>query len=74
MSGVPGNVGCIPNTFQFLFDQMANTTDVEYLIKGSYLEIYNEKVRDLITNKIDLKVCETKEKGVWVQGLTDHIC
>lgn len=51
MSGVPGNVGCIPNSFNCIFDFMSKAADnVTFLIKASYLEIYNEQVRDLVTN------------------------
>ena len=51
MSGVPGNVGCIPNSFQCIFDYMSKAQNVEFLLKASYIEIYNEEVRDLVTNQ-----------------------
>ena len=43
---------------------------MKYLVHASYLEIYNEEVRDLlgkdIKKKMDLK--EHPDKGVWVPG------
>lgn len=47
----------------------------KFLIRCSYLEIYNEQIRDLLSknieNKLDLK--ETKDKGVYVKDLTTCI-
>jgi hypothetical protein len=38
------------------------------------LEIYNESVRDLLSKakKQELKICEHKTLGVYVEGLTKH--
>ncbi|XP_013208074.1 kinesin-like protein KIF18A [Microtus ochrogaster] len=38
----------------------------------SYLEVYNEQIRDLLTNSGPLHVREDAQKGVVVQGLTLH--
>ncbi|XP_060228175.1 kinesin-like protein KIF18A isoform X1 [Meriones unguiculatus] len=38
----------------------------------SYLEVYNEQIRDLLTNSGPLAVREDTQKGVVVQGLTLH--
>ncbi|CAH6788144.1 Kif18a [Phodopus roborovskii] len=38
----------------------------------SYLEVYNEQIRDLLTNSGPLAVREDAQKGVVVQGLTLH--
>ena len=43
---------------------------VEFLVRASYLEIYNEEVRDLLGDarkKLDLK--ESPDKGVYVKDL-----
>lgn len=46
------------------------TDDAKYLVHASYLEIYNEEIRDLLgkdaKQKLDLK--EHPDKGVYVQG------
>ena len=45
-----------------------------FLIRASFLEIYNEEVRDLLGKdvkaKLDLK--EHPDKGVYVYGLSEH--
>ena len=49
--------------------------NTEFLVRASYLEIYNEDVRDLLskqtTNKLELK--ETPESGVYVKDLTSYV-
>ena len=44
-------------------------------MRASYLEIYNEDVRDLLskqtTNKLELK--ETPESGVYVKDITSYV-
>ena len=46
----------------------------EFTIKCSFLEIYLEKVHDLLDPRSgDLKVRETPEKGVWIEGLSEHV-
>jgi kinesin family protein 3/17 len=70
--------GVIPNSFTHIFDTVRASTDVEYLIRCSYLEIYNEEIKDLLGghNKKDNAKCELKEdpqRGVFVKGLTDVV-
>ena len=68
--------GVIPNSFSHIFECVKASTDVEYLIRCSYLEIYNEEVKDLLGNVKTPVKCELKEdpqKGVFVKGLTDVI-
>ena len=47
----------------------------QFLVRASFLEIYNEEVRDLLSknpkNKLDLK--ERKEQGVYVKGLNSFV-
>ena len=77
MMGIPepaSQLGIIPRVFQHVFDRAASTTSAKFLIHASYLEIYNEEVRDLlgkdVKQKLDLK--EHPSKGVYVQGLSKH--
>lgn len=59
--GNPSNPGCIPNSFSFIFDYMSRQPDsVEFLLKASYIEIYNEEIRDLVTNNSRLPIKENK--------------
>ena len=45
---------------------------MKFIVRCSMLEIYNEKIRDLLAinpkNKLDLR--ENKDKGVYVKDLT----
>ena len=63
--------GIIPNSCCHIFD--GSTT--EFLVRSSYIEIYNEEIRDLLSknpqNKLELK--ENPEKGVYVKGLTAFV-
>ncbi len=68
--------GVIPNSFLHIFQFVKSTKDIEFLIRCSYLELYNEEIRDLLGNpKANVK-CELKEdpnKGIYVKNLTDVV-
>ena len=36
-------------TLQHIFDKIALADNVQYLVRASYLEIYNEEIRDLLS-------------------------
>ena len=64
--------GIIPNAFVHIFNHISVTKDKEFLIRASFIEIYNEEVRDLLGKdpeaKLDLR--EDPERGVYVVDLT----
>jgi len=63
--------GVIPNAFEHIFDEINAADDREFLVRCSYLEIYNENIRDLLSNnEKKLEVKEDPKKGVFVQNLT----
>uniref|UniRef100_A0A914W0Q8 Kinesin motor domain-containing protein n=2 Tax=Plectus sambesii TaxID=2011161 RepID=A0A914W0Q8_9BILA len=72
----PSQRGIIPRTFEHIFEATATTDNSKFLVHGSYLEIYNEEVRDLLgkdkNQKLEIK--EHTEKGVYVAGLSMHVC
>ncbi|CAF1072642.1 unnamed protein product [Adineta ricciae] len=80
MQGIntPGSLqrGVIPRSFEHIFEASSVTTDAKYLIRASYLEIYNENIRDLLSKdvKATLDLKEYPDKGVHVQNLTWHQC
>ena len=47
----------------------------KFLIRCSYLEIYNEQIRDLLGKNMDqrLDLKENRDKGVYVKDLTTCI-
>lgn len=67
--------GIIPNSFSHIFDYVSNAESVQFLVRASYLEIYNEEIRDLLSkdpkNKLELK--ENIESGVYVKDLTSFV-
>lgn len=70
---IPEMRGIIPNTFTHIFTQIANSSeDRSFIVKVTYLEIYNEEVRDLLgldPNK-RLQIKERTDIGVYVKDLT----
>src|SRR5690349_13107725 len=69
--------GIIPLTCAELFVRINNFTDpnMTYQIQVSYIEIYNERVRDLLNpkNKGNLKVREHPLLGPYVEDLSKLI-
>ncbi len=69
--------GVIPNACAHIFEFVKASTDIEFLIRCSYLEIYSEEIRDLLAkDPKSAAKCEIKEdsqKGVFVKGLTDVV-
>ncbi|KAK9817020.1 hypothetical protein WJX72_008464 [[Myrmecia] bisecta] len=75
MEGSDGNKGVIPNAFQHIFADIANGGAREYLVRASYLEIYNEDIRDLLaaTSQHRLQLKESADRGVHVRGLMQFV-
>jgi centromeric protein E len=74
MKGVPEEPGIIPLALFDVFDHIAQTADREFLLRVSYLEIYNEMVNDLLSpGSRNLRVHEDPRRGVFVGGLKEHI-
>ncbi|CAF0982889.1 unnamed protein product [Adineta steineri] len=80
MQGIntPGSLqrGVIPRSFEHIFEASSVASGTKYLIRASYLEIYNENIRDLLGKdvKATLELKEFVDKGVHVQNLTWHQC
>uniref|UniRef100_A0A8D8LMB0 Kinesin-like protein KIF13A n=1 Tax=Cacopsylla melanoneura TaxID=428564 RepID=A0A8D8LMB0_9HEMI len=75
MMGSQDNKGIIPRLCDTLFDLIAKQQSPElcYKVEVSYMEIYNEKVHDLLdpkANKQSLKVREHNVMGPYVDGLS----
>ncbi|KAG5682296.1 hypothetical protein PVAND_011656 [Polypedilum vanderplanki] len=68
------NYGIISFSFEHLFEAIQTTHDVRYLVVVSYLEIYNENIRDLLSNDPcnNLKLKENPLEGVIVENLSRH--
>ncbi len=73
MLGTAENPGIIPKVIAQLLECVTNDKDSMYQIKLSFLEVYNENIRDLldIENKTALDLREDPDKGVVVAGITE---
>lgn len=87
MMGTPDDLGLIPRTCEQLFNQIDEmaSADVSVTVRVSYLEIYNERVQDLLrphkkqstggppgsSSGSSLRLREAKETGPYVEGLSD---
>ncbi|KAJ1819520.1 hypothetical protein LPJ60_003715 [Coemansia sp. RSA 2675] len=73
MMGTGADPGLIPRICQQLFTTIAASTGVSYHVEVSYLEIYNERVRDLLSPGAagrSLRVREHPALGPYVEDLT----
>ncbi|XP_052033809.1 kinesin-like protein KIF17 isoform X2 [Apodemus sylvaticus] len=70
----PSQRGIIPRAFEHVFESVQCAENTKFLVRASYLEIYNEDVRDLLgaDTKQRLELKEHPEKGVYVKGLSMH--
>jgi hypothetical protein len=69
--------GIIPRACNDLFDQIQARCDGHAQVELSYLEIYNEEIRDLMHNEsedghVELKIRETLNGEVYVSGLSSR--
>jgi len=68
--------GIIPRTVCELFEGVANAdSSIEFTVKVSYVEIYMERIRDLLDkfhNKTNLAVREDRRQGIYVAGVTEE--
>ncbi|GMK55466.1 hypothetical protein CspeluHIS016_0205220 [Cutaneotrichosporon spelunceum] len=65
--------GLIPRITEQIFASIvAAESNIEYTVKVSYMEIYMEKIKDLLAPHNDnLSIHEDKARGVYVKGVTD---
>lgn len=73
LSGSPSEPGIIPLSIRDLFSLIRSSPSREFLLRASYLELYNEALLDLLSaDGKELTLSEGKKKGeVVVNGLTE---
>lgn len=65
--------GIIPRIVEQIFDRiMRSDGSIEFMVKVAYMEIYMEKIKDLLAPQNDrLVIHEDKQRGVYVKGLSE---
>lgn len=77
INGVPKDPvlkGIMPRSFESIFKEIEMDSSKEFLVRASYLEIYNEEIKDLLfkngQKKLELK---DKDTGVYVKDLSTFV-
>ena len=83
MQGTRDSPGVIPLAITDIFSYIRETPSREFLLRVSYLEIYNEKIHDLLTPPIatgagapqqeEIKLREDSKRGVFATPLKEEI-
>jgi len=74
MMGDQQNEGVIPKAVGEIYDYIEKHPSREFLIRVSYMEIYNEEIKDLLNpSKTNLKVHENSQRQVYVGELTEEV-
>ncbi|XP_073512193.1 kinesin-like protein KIF17 isoform X2 [Phyllobates terribilis] len=74
VSDPPAQRGIIPRAFEHVFESIQCAENTKFLVRASYLEIYNEEIRDLLgeDTKQKLELKEHPDRGVYVKALSQH--
>ncbi|XP_047156941.1 kinesin-like protein KIN-7O [Vigna umbellata] len=74
MRGSKAEPGVIPLSVNDLFRIIQQDVDREFLLRMSYMEIYNEEINDLLAPEHrKLQIHENLERGIYVAGLREEI-
>eukprot|EP00002_Diphylleia_rotans_P027599 TRINITY_DN5540_c0_g1_i3.p1 TRINITY_DN5540_c0_g1~~TRINITY_DN5540_c0_g1_i3.p1 ORF type:complete len:650 (+),score=134.23 TRINITY_DN5540_c0_g1_i3:146-2095(+) len=74
VTGEKGSPGVISMAIDEIFECIQQTSDREFLLRLTYMEIYNEVVNDLLSpQNVNLKIMEDPLKGVRVDGLKEEV-
>eukprot|EP01029_Cantina_marsupialis_P005141 TRINITY_DN154_c0_g1_i1.p1 TRINITY_DN154_c0_g1~~TRINITY_DN154_c0_g1_i1.p1 ORF type:complete len:894 (+),score=172.22 TRINITY_DN154_c0_g1_i1:98-2779(+) len=68
--------GIIPRAIEQIFQHIQNSVSprMRFLVRASYLQIYNEAISDLLKpERTNLLIREDKKKGVYVEGLSEWV-
>jgi len=63
-------MGLIPRMVDAIFQGIMDADEAEFVVKVSYVEIYCEKIQDLLdVGNSNLKIRESKAKGIYIEGV-----
>ena len=68
----PKDMGIVPRMVKDIFSTMKNMKDHEFSIQISYVEIYLERIRDLLNPfRENLEIRESRFRGIWIDDVTE---
>ena len=69
--------GVIPRSVRDIFEKISESPETEFIVKVSFMELYNEQLFDLLSTKprredtiVDIR--EDGNKGIKIPGLTEN--
>ena len=66
-------MGVIPRMINHVFNFIRNNNDIEFIMKASMVELYQEKIRDLIDSKrVNLNIRETPSRVIYIENLSEY--
>eukprot|EP00164_Ancoracysta_twista_P000572 GFYU01000757.1.p1 GENE.GFYU01000757.1~~GFYU01000757.1.p1 ORF type:complete len:973 (+),score=254.19 GFYU01000757.1:349-3267(+) len=72
MSGTPETPGVIPLAMKDIFSYIKDHPDSEFILRATYVEIYNERVRDLLdTNLQNVDILVGSDGSVYYRNLRE---
>ncbi|XP_005097334.1 chromosome-associated kinesin KIF4A isoform X2 [Aplysia californica] len=74
LTGDEEGMGVIPRVLQDLFQHIQDKEDIEFSVRLSYMEIYNEELHDLlcpVAQRATLAIREESNGGIKIQGLRE---
>ncbi|XP_051170782.1 kinesin-like protein KIF3B isoform X2 [Leptopilina boulardi] len=68
--------GIIPRSFEHIFSHISRSENMQYLVRASYLEIYQEEIRDLLhaDQSLRFELKERPDTGIFVKDLSSAVC
>jgi centromeric protein E len=75
MVGTKDDPGILPLTMRDIFAKIPLQESSEFLVRVSYLELYNEEIKDLLDPRPDVKfkIVDDKKKGPFVPDLHEEV-
>ena len=74
MHGNESSPGLLYLASKDIFDYISKTTEREFILRGSYVELYKEEVKDLLDPSISsLRIRENYDRGVYVESKEEVI-